>query len=253
MPHLSTVCKPLRRLLNKDTSWHWLPKHEDSVCKLKAMATSMPVLCYYDVAKPVTVQSDSSQSGLGCCLMQEGQPVAFASRALTPTEKNAQIEKECLSIVFACQRFHHYLYGRELVTAETDHKPLITIFSKPLLSAPKQLQSMLKTLQNYCLKVVYKPGPKMFISDMLSRAAADCTGKGAIYQRHAICNLQKEQEEVQLINQAEYLNVTDQRLRTIREHTERDEVLQALKTIVMASWPDEKERTTHIILGILAL
>ncbi len=94
--------------------------------------------------------------------MQEGQPVAFASRALTPAEKNyAQIEKECLSIVFACQRFHHYLYGRELVTAETDHKPLISIFSKPLLSAPKRLQSMLMTLQNYSLKVVYKPGPKM--------------------------------------------------------------------------------------------
>ncbi|GAA6097115.1 uncharacterized protein LOC115147874 [Tachysurus ichikawai] len=234
MPHLSTVCEPLRRLLDKDTPWHWLPKHEDSVCKLKAMDTSMPVLRYYDVAKPVTVQSDSSQSGLRCCLMQEEQ-------------NYAQIEKECLSIIFACQRFHHYLYGRDLVTAETDHKPLITIFSKPLLSTTKRLQSMLMTLQTYSLKVVYKPGPKMFISDMLSRAAADCTDKGAIYQRHAICHLQKEQEKVQLINQAECLNVTDQRLRTIREHTERDEALQALKTIVMAGWPDEKERTTHLI------
>ena len=34
--------------------------------------------------------------------MQEGQPVALASRALTPTDQNnAQIE-ECLSIVFSC-------------------------------------------------------------------------------------------------------------------------------------------------------
>lgn len=248
MPHLSTVCEPLRRLLDKDTPWHWLPKHDDAVCQLKSMATSMPVLRYYDVTKPITVQSDSSQSGLGCCLLQEGQPVAFASRALTPTEKNyAQIEKECLSIVFACQRFHHYLYGRELVTAETDHKPLITIFNKPLLSAPKRLQSMLMTLQSYSLKVVYKPGPKMYISDMLSRAAADCAGNGEVYQRHAICHLQKEQENAQLINQAEYLNVTDQRLKTIREHTDRDDALQALKSTVLAGWPDEKENTTHII------
>ncbi len=248
MPHLSSVCEPLRRLLDKDTPWHWLPKHEAAVAQLKSLASSMPVLCYYDVTKPVTVQSDSSQSGLGCCLMQEGQPVAFASRALTPAEKNyAQIEKECLSIVFACQRFHHYLYGRELVTAETDHKPLISIFSKPLLSAPKRLQSMLMTLQNYSLKVVYKPGPKMFISDMLSRAAADCTGKEAVYQRHAICHLEKEQEHVQLINQAEYLNVTDHRLEIIRVHTERDDALQALKTTVLAGWPDEKEKTSHLI------
>lgn len=39
----------------------------------------------------------------------------------------------------------------------------------------------------------------------------------------------KEQEDVQLLNQAEYLNVTDQQLKTIREHTERDDELQALK------------------------
>ena len=62
--------------------------------------------------------------------------MAFTPRALTPTEQNyAQIEKECLSIVFASQRFHHYLYGSDNITTETDHKPLIAIFSKPLLNA----------------------------------------------------------------------------------------------------------------------
>ncbi|KAJ8361647.1 hypothetical protein SKAU_G00181720 [Synaphobranchus kaupii] len=207
MPHLSSVCEPLRRLLDKDTPWHWLPKHEAAVYELKSLATTMPVLRYYDVTKPITIQSDASQSGLGCCLMQEGQSIAFASRALTPTEKNyAQIEKECLSIVFACQRFHHYLYGRDPITAETDHKPLISIFSKPLLNAPKRLQSMLMTLQSYDLRVIYKPGPEMFISDTLSRATAGCAGRGTVYQRHAICSLQQEQEDVQHVNQADYLN-----------------------------------------------
>lgn len=101
------------------------------------MVTSAPVLKYYDVAKPVTIQSDSSKNGLGCCLLQKGQPVAYASRALS--EQNyAQIEKECLSIVFDCQRFHHYPYGRDSITTETDHKPLIAIFKKPLLCAPNQ-------------------------------------------------------------------------------------------------------------------
>ena len=211
MPHLSGVCEPLRRLLDKDTPWHWLPKHDAAVSDLKSLATSMPVLRYYDVTRPVTVQSDSSQSGLGCCLMQEGQPVAFASRALTPTERNyAQIEKVCLSIVFACQRFHHYLYGCDPVTVETDHKPLISIFSKPLLSAPMRLQSMLLTRQNYDLKVVYKPGTEMYISDTLSRATAACSGYGTVYNRHAICLLQRAQEDIQHINQVDYLNVSDQ-------------------------------------------
>uniref|UniRef100_A0A8C5Q177 Reverse transcriptase RNase H-like domain-containing protein n=1 Tax=Leptobrachium leishanense TaxID=445787 RepID=A0A8C5Q177_9ANUR len=156
LPHLSEVCEPLRRLLDKDAD-------------IKHLVTDTPVLKYYDVTTPVTIQSDASKTGLGCCLLQAGQPIAFASRALTLTEQNyAQIEKECLSIVFACQRFHHYLYGRDEITAETDHKPLISIFKKPLLCAPKRLQSMLLTLQNYCLNVVYKPGRKCILVTLLA-------------------------------------------------------------------------------------
>uniref|UniRef100_A0A8C7UY29 Reverse transcriptase RNase H-like domain-containing protein n=1 Tax=Oncorhynchus mykiss TaxID=8022 RepID=A0A8C7UY29_ONCMY len=245
MPHLSAVCEPLRRLLDKDTPWHWLPKHEAAVQEMISLASSMPVLRYYDVTKPVTIQSDSSQWGLGCCLMQEGQPIAFASRAPTPTEQNyAQIEKECLSIVFSCQRFHHYLYGRELVTSETDHKPLIDIFSKPLLNMPKRLQSMLLTLQNYSLKVIYKPGPEMYISDTLSRATAQCTGRGTAYQRQAICSLQWEQQDVQQINQAD---VTDHRLDQIRQHTDKDEHLRSLKSMALAGWPYLKKETPFTV------
>lgn len=128
LPRLSDVCEPLHRLLDKDIAWHWLPKHDEVVQEIKRLITKTPILKYYDIEKPVTIQSDASKNGLGCCLLQQDQPVAFASRALTQTEQNyAQIEKECLSIVFACQRFHHYLYGRETITAETDHKPLVTI------------------------------------------------------------------------------------------------------------------------------
>ena len=48
--------------------------------------------------------------GLGAVLGQDGHPVAYASRALTHTERNyAQIEKECLAIVFATEQFEHYI------------------------------------------------------------------------------------------------------------------------------------------------
>ena len=100
MPRLSEVCEPLRRLLDKDVQWHWLPKHDTAMNEIKTLITAVPVWKYYDINRPVTIQSDSSQTGLGCCLLQEGQPVAFASRALSQTEQNyAQIEKECLSCV----------------------------------------------------------------------------------------------------------------------------------------------------------
>ena len=49
---------------------------------------------YYNVNDEVTLQCDASQSGLGAALMQNGQPVAYGSRALTPAEtRYAQIEK----------------------------------------------------------------------------------------------------------------------------------------------------------------
>ena len=65
------------------------------------------------------------KGGLGACLIQEGKPVAFASRSLSPAERNyAQIEKELLSIMFACEKFHQYVYGHRTVTIESDHRPL---------------------------------------------------------------------------------------------------------------------------------
>ena len=49
------------------------------------------------------------------------QPGAYASRALNSAERNnAQIEKEMLAIVFGTNKFHQYIYGKQ-VLVETDH------------------------------------------------------------------------------------------------------------------------------------
>jgi hypothetical protein len=103
--------------------------------KIKEVLISTPVLKYFDPDKNTVVQCDASESGLGACIMQDGQPIAYASRSLTQTECNyAQIEKELLAIVFAMERFENYVYGRH-VTVESDHKPLEIICKKSLLSA----------------------------------------------------------------------------------------------------------------------
>ena len=34
----------------------------------------------------------------------------------------AQIEKEPLAIVFACEKFDKYIFGRDVIHVETDHK-----------------------------------------------------------------------------------------------------------------------------------
>ena len=80
-------------------------------------------------------------------MLQEGQPIAFASKSLTDTEtRYTNIERELLAIVFACQQFNTYVLGRPF-TVESDHKPLEMIHQKSLASAPPRLQQMLLQLQ----------------------------------------------------------------------------------------------------------
>ena len=71
--------------------------------------------------------------------------------------------------MFACDHFEAYIYGRDNIHVDTDHKPQEGILLKPLNSAHKRLQRMLLTQQNYSLQVKYKKGVKMFLADTLSR------------------------------------------------------------------------------------
>lgn len=93
--------------------------------------------------------------------------MAYASRALTDTEtRYVQIEKQLLAIVFACDRFDTYIYGRNV---ESDHQLLELTMRKPLNVAPKRLQCMLLHLQKYSLNVHCKKGNQMHLAGTLSR------------------------------------------------------------------------------------
>lgn len=85
-----------------------------------------------DINKPIVLQCDSSQNALGCCLLQDSKPVAFASGLLTSTESNyAQIEKELLSVTFSLSKFHNYVHGSKIIVND-DHLPLVSLMKKPI-------------------------------------------------------------------------------------------------------------------------
>lgn len=70
----------------------------------------------HDVNEEVSIERDSSDVALSAVLIQDGCPVAYASRALTQTERNyAQIDKECLSVAFAAEKFGHYVLNIDIV------------------------------------------------------------------------------------------------------------------------------------------
>ena len=95
MPRLNEVCEPLGRLTLNDVKWHWTEHQERAFKKLKQLVTEAPVLKYFEPKEELTLQSDASDTGLGAVLTQNGQPIAFARRALTDAEtRYTQIEKE---------------------------------------------------------------------------------------------------------------------------------------------------------------
>ena len=87
LPRLSEVAQPLRELTTKNARFVWSSQHDKSFTKVKKLVSANPVLKYYDMDAEVTIQCDASEKGLGATLLQNSQPVAFASRTLTPVEQ----------------------------------------------------------------------------------------------------------------------------------------------------------------------
>ena len=72
-----------------------------------------------------------------------------------------------LAVVFGCERFHRYVYGKQF-TIQLDHKPLEMIHLKNLAAAPQRLQRMLLRIQPYDIVIRYKPGKEMTLVDSMS-------------------------------------------------------------------------------------
>lgn len=119
--------------------------------------------------------------------------------------------------MFACEKFDKYIFGRDVVHVETDHKPLEEIFKKSLCDAPARLQRMLLRLQRYNLEVKYKKGPLMFIADTLSRA----------YLRETVPS--EEVKSLELVDHTENLRVTPSRLARIEQESAQDPVCNNLR------------------------
>ena len=144
----------------------------DCIQKTKTALTSLPVLAYFDKDKDHIIQTDASKTGLGAVLLQEGQPVVYASRTLTDTEcRYSNIERELLGVVFGLERLHHYTFGKP-ITVETDHQPLTSIWKKTIATSSPRLQRLLLRLAQYDVHIEYLRGKENVIADALSRVTA---------------------------------------------------------------------------------
>lgn len=227
VPKFSDKTVLFRELLKKNVEWQWLEVHSRAFTELKSLISNAPVLGIFDSSKPITIQADSSKDGLGCCLLQNDQPIAYSSRSLTSAEKNyAQIEKEFLSILFAANKFHYYIYGRE-VEVLTDHKPLVSIMNKNICNVlSNRLQRIKIKLLKYHLKLKYLPGKFMYIADLLSRSFLDT---------------QISDENMEIIEfihtLTKQLQMSEAKKQEFRQATLKDQGLNIVKNYWQFGWP----------------
>ena len=219
--HLADHTDALRGLLRKDSEWQWNATHQRAFEALKERISESTTLTYFDSRKPTVIQVDASQKGIGAALLQDNKPVAFASKALTPTEQRyANIERELLAVVFGCTRFHTYVFGSSF-TIQSDHKPLENIQHKNLADTPPRLQRMMLRLQPYDYKVVYCPGKDMLLADALSRLNPS------------------EEPTLDLELTIHSVHYSDGKLEEIRRLTEADETLSKLLDVITDGWPED--------------
>ena len=238
IPNLSAKSAPLRELLDQQNHWVWEDRQEAAFNMLRECLVQEPTLAYYDPARPSKMASDASKDGLGAVLLQlhneEWKPVAYASRAMTSAEtRYAQIEKELLAIAFACQRFHQFIYGAT-VGAETDHKPLVNIFKKALADCPIRIQRLMMQLQRYDLKVNYIPGKMLVLADTLSRAVEKDSIPEDIWE-------QERNIDLHVSTIIETMPLSDERMDELRQKSNDDSEMTALKQIILKGWPQNKE------------
>lgn len=240
IPNLSSNCTNLRKLISEKEPWEWNTIQETEFQNLKSLVSDVKTLRYYDRRLPLVIECDASSFGLGVAVFQEKGIIGYASRTLTKTERNyAQIEKELLAILFACTRFDQLVVGNLHTIVKTDHKPLISIFKKPLLSAPKRLQHMLMNLQRYSLEIQFVTGKENTVADAISRAPYDDASSSAEFRKKNVFKIFQELEDWEL---SSYLKVSDSCLNNIIEATANDVALVRIQKYISNGWPTSIER-----------
>ena len=170
--------------------------------------------------------------GLGAVLLQEGKPVIYVSRTLTPAEERyPNVERELLGVVFAMERLHNYVFG-EPVGVQTDHKPLEIIWKKSIATANPRLQRLLLRLARYEIQVEYICGKDNSIADALRRV--DPLSPKPMDS--------KQMDVIPAHHITSTLPATDNRLDRTRIATTADPALNHLRHYIFHGWPLQRQQ-----------
>ena len=209
--NFATITEPLCKLTRSDATWKWEQLQTDAFNSVKAALSAATAMPYFSPYKETKILVDASPVGIAGILVQDDQPIAYGSRALSDVESRySQTEREALAVVWACEHFDIYVHGSAF-TVVTDHKPL-----EPC--PPLQITRWSLRLQSYDLTIIFRPG-KDNPADYMSRHPATKDVRSSREEKIA-------EEYVEFISQTSVPSAIT--LEEVRAATTKDKVLQTI-------------------------
>ncbi len=233
--NLSELIEPIQHLTKKDAPFLWTEECKISFNTVKALIAKNLRVYIFDPAAPTTVTTDASDVGLGAVLsqVQSGRdvPIAFASRSLSPTERNyAANEREALGCVWACEHWDKYLLGRHF-TPKTDHQALTTILMRHGEGRKAaKFSRYYDRLKIFDYTPKYTSGEQNKVADALSRLIERA-------KEHGVYDEDK---------QAETLKLSSIHSQEVLAATQNDAVLQQVQSYLKSHWPNKNKLTSEI-------
>ena len=109
------IAPPLTDQLRKE-NFGWNDAATSTFNTLKTAMVNAPILAAPNFSLPFVIETDASGHGLGAVLLQAGHPIAYYSKILGIRNRGKPIyEKELMAIVFAVEKWRHYLLGRHFI------------------------------------------------------------------------------------------------------------------------------------------
>ncbi|XP_054278713.1 uncharacterized protein K02A2.6-like [Macrosteles quadrilineatus] len=240
IPDLSTKTTPLRQLLQKNRRFHWSIDCQTAFDCLKEEITSKRVLVPYDPHRPIVLTYDASPTGIAAVsqmshiIDDEEKPIAYASRSLTPSERNySQLDREALATVFGVSHFYNYLYGLHF-TLITDNAPLSRIFHESKSLPPMTSSRLLRYasfLSGFNYSIRFKKGE--------ANANVDCLSRAPVTQHSETLDIFLN-NEVTLLHSETIFEISSTNLNAtiLARETEADQNLREIKRKLLSSSTD---------------
>ena len=202
----------------------------DTGADMNAINKKKIILPYFDRHKETILQTDASKKGFGAVILQEEQPIYYASRAVTSAEKNYQnLEREAQAAVWGMEKFHYFLYGRKFIL-QTDQKPLVSIFRKHMIDVSPRIQRITIRAWQYDFVPQHIPGRINVIADSLSRVTP---------LEFQDSNAEKD---ILAVNFLQYSSIEERERDEMLQETNKDEELQSLKHYISTGWPAKRSQ-----------